>query len=194
MHITGVVLAGGLSRRMGKDKATLQRNGQSMLWFGCELLEALPVQDIVINANVPHSLPYQVISDHYPTCGPLSGLHAVMQAMHRSTDALLCIPIDQPHMTKEVLLELINTGQFSNQVTHFDNQPLPIWLPTHNTLLNELETRLALPRKSKEQYRLSDFCRHVQAIALPTEDAHTWVNTNTPEQWQAALAGRFKRP
>lgn len=187
MHITGVILAGGLSQRMGRDKATLQRNGQSMLAFGCELLQALPIQDIVINANVSHHTPFEVICDDYPKCGPLSGLHTVMKALQHRTDALLCIPIDQPLMTTEPLLELIKAGQSSHHVVHFDQQPLPIWLPMQIAVLYKLESRLTQPQQSKGQYRLGDFCRWAEAMILPVLDPSIWLNTNTPKQWQEAL-------
>ena len=186
MHITGVVLAGGLSQRMKQDKATLQRNGQSMLAFACDRLASLPIQNIVINANVPHDAPYPVIPDYYPHCGPLSGLHAVAKALLHRTDALMCMPIDQPHMSIDTLLELLQKGVTSHHAVHFDSQPLPLWLPLQADTLNELESRLALPMHTKAQFRLGNFCQCIGAEVLPTSVSDVWINTNTPEQWREA--------
>jgi molybdopterin-guanine dinucleotide biosynthesis protein A len=104
MKITAVLLAGGESRRMGKDKATLLFRGKALWKFQLELLRKLKPTEMFVSARTdPVWRPADVhfVADDPPSRGPLSGLAASLAKMR--TKHLLALAIDMPLMTEKYL-------------------------------------------------------------------------------------------
>src|SRR6202171_3956822 len=97
MKISAVLLAGGASHRMDKDKATIVFRGKPLWQIQLDLLRKLELAEIFIPARTdPPWRPsdMQFVSDDPPSRGPLSGLTA---ALPRSpTGPLPALPIDMP--------------------------------------------------------------------------------------------------
>ena len=77
IDFSAVLLAGGESRRMGKDKATLSYRGKPLWQIQLELLRQLTPQEIFVSARSdPDWRPadIQFVADDPPSRGPLSGL------------------------------------------------------------------------------------------------------------------------
>jgi molybdopterin-guanine dinucleotide biosynthesis protein A len=76
MEMTGIVLAGGQSRRMGRDKALLEVGGVPMIRRVVETLRSVCV-DVLIVTKTPETyadLDVRVVADAYPQQAPLAGL------------------------------------------------------------------------------------------------------------------------
>ena len=104
MNINAVLLAGGESRRMGKDKATLMFRGKPLWQIQLELLRKLTPKEIFISARtnpVWHPADIQFVADDPPSRGPLSGLAASLAQMQ--TTHLLALAIDMPFMSEKYL-------------------------------------------------------------------------------------------
>lgn len=107
--ITGVVLAGGLGRRMGgADKGLLDYEGRPLARQVAERL-APQVETLLINANrnreVYATLGYPVIGDAIPDfAGPLAGLHAALAAA--STPMVVTAPCDSPFFPADLVHRL----------------------------------------------------------------------------------------
>ena len=104
MKISAVLLAGGESRRMGRDKATLPWRGRPLWEWQMEKLRALHPEMILLSvrSDVPWRPPdVEVIVDVPPSRGPLSGLTVALAAI--KTDHLLALAVDMPFMTTENL-------------------------------------------------------------------------------------------
>src|SRR6266436_8935322 len=104
MKISAVLLAGGESRRMGKDKATLFFGGKPLWQIQLELLRKLEPSEILISARTdPPWRPsdMQFVPDDPPSRGPLSGLTAALARIQ--TGHLLALAIDLPFMTENYL-------------------------------------------------------------------------------------------
>jgi molybdopterin-guanine dinucleotide biosynthesis protein A len=104
MNISAVLLAGGESRRMGKDKATLLFRGKSLWQIQLELLRKLEPAEIFVSARTePAWRPPDVhfVADEPPSRGPLSGLAAALARMH--AEHMLVLAIDMPFMTEKYL-------------------------------------------------------------------------------------------
>ena len=109
MNISAVVLAGGESRRMGRDKATLLFRGRPLWEIQFDLLRTLQPEEIFVSARTdPPWRPsgVQFVSDEPPSRGPLSGLSATLARI--STDHLLAFAIDMPLMTENYLRLICN--------------------------------------------------------------------------------------
>jgi molybdenum cofactor guanylyltransferase len=104
ISVSAVLLAGGESRRMGKDKATLLFRGKPLWQIQLALLRKLEPTEIFVSARTdpswrPADVPF--VADHPPSRGPLSGLAASLMQMH--TRHLLALAIDMPFMAEKYL-------------------------------------------------------------------------------------------
>jgi molybdopterin-guanine dinucleotide biosynthesis protein A len=107
MKVSAVLLAGGESRRMGQDKATLLFHGKPLWQIQLDLLRKLKPTEILVSARSdPPWRPsdMQLVSDDPPSRGPLSGLAASL-ARIRGTH-LLALAIDMPFMSEKYLRSL----------------------------------------------------------------------------------------
>jgi molybdopterin-guanine dinucleotide biosynthesis protein A len=107
-ELTGVVLAGGESRRMGHDKASLIVCGHPLLRTVVERVAV--VTDEVIVASSRHNreewphLPATFIEDATPGRGPLAGLQAGLRAAR--SDHVLLVACDMPFLSLPLLRAL----------------------------------------------------------------------------------------
>jgi molybdenum cofactor guanylyltransferase len=107
LNISAVLLAGGESRRMGTDKATLIFRGKLLWQIQIDLLRKLKPAEILISARVdpawrPADLPF--VPDDSPSRGPLSGLTSSLARVRSSH--LLALAIDMPFMSETYLRSL----------------------------------------------------------------------------------------
>jgi len=109
MELSAVLLVGGVSRRMGRDKATLEICGRSLWRTQLELLWTLQPEKIFVSARTdPAWRPpeVQLVLDAPPSRGPLSGLAATLEQVRGSH--LLGLAVDLPFMTERWLRFLCN--------------------------------------------------------------------------------------
>jgi molybdopterin-guanine dinucleotide biosynthesis protein A len=107
MTFAALLLAGGESRRMGRDKATIELAGRPLWQRQLELLRGLKPEEIFVSARSrPSWLPdtVQLLLDDAPSRGPLSGLTKGLAAMRRTH--LLVLAVDMPFMTAGELRSL----------------------------------------------------------------------------------------
>ena len=101
IKISAVLLAGGESRRMGKDKGTLPFRGKPLWQIQLDRLRKLKPADIFVSARTdPEWRPkdVQFVADDPPSRGPLSGLAATLARIQSSH--LLALAIDMPFMNE----------------------------------------------------------------------------------------------
>ncbi len=114
MKISAVLLAGGESKRMGQDKATLLLDGKPLWRRQLDLLQDLRPAEILVSARTdPEWRPPQTkfAADSPPSQGPLSGLVAAMAAVTEMQ--LLVLAVDMPFVTRAILermVALTNSG------------------------------------------------------------------------------------
>ncbi len=110
MTFAALLLAGGESRRMGRDKATMEFDGRPLWERQLEVLRRLRSEKIFVSARTsPAWLPDDValLLDDEPSRGPMSGLAKALAAI--GTTHLIVLAVDMPFMTAgefERLLEL----------------------------------------------------------------------------------------
>ena len=107
--ITGYILAGGRSRRMGQDKRLIRFEGATLLESVIRLLETvLASPPVLVGDNLIGVAPtgYPILPDAQPDCGPLSGLISALT--HCPTDWALVIGVDMPYLSANDLSKLIH--------------------------------------------------------------------------------------
>ena len=191
--IHALLLAGGKSRRMGQDKATLLYQGRTQLARTLDLLRQLDIpsslsirqgQDLPDEAK---SADATAIQDQpgLEDIGPFGGILSAFAKLPRH--ALLVLACDLPFLDNETLETLLAQREPTRLATayrsHHDGLPEPlcaIWEPHGLPHLREqLEARLRCPRKI-----LIQGDTHLLTLPIP----HALDNINTPEDYAEALA------
>lgn len=101
--ITGVILAGGKSSRMGRDKALLEFHGKPLIQHGIETMKDVFDRVILIahDQNRYKFLELEVFEDIYKACGPLGGIHSAF--FHTLSDKLFIIGCDTPNVSSQLI-------------------------------------------------------------------------------------------
>jgi molybdopterin-guanine dinucleotide biosynthesis protein A len=112
MTLSAVLIAGGLSRRMGADKATLLVAGKPLWQQQLQVLSGM--RPVALWVSARRVLPWcppgiEVVVDKTPSRGPLSGVAAALGRL--LTSHLLVLAVDLPQMTTEHLLKLWSLSQ-----------------------------------------------------------------------------------
>lgn len=107
-EITGVILAGGKSSRMGVNKALLQLGGQKIIERTVELMCAI-FSEVIIITNTPEEykfLDLPLFEDIYKWKGPLAGIHSAL--MHSDVEEVFILSCDVPLMSREMIEYIVN--------------------------------------------------------------------------------------
>jgi molybdopterin-guanine dinucleotide biosynthesis protein A len=184
MTLTTVLFAGGLSRRMGADKATLAFAGEPLWARQLRTLRQLDPSAIWVSARArPKWCPpgLDAVCDEPPSRGPLSGLTAVLRRLH--TSHLLALAIDLPLMTSEQLLKLWSQatprcGVVPRHAQTFE--PLAAIYPAEAAVI--AETVLA-SREASLQHFSQVLLRENRILPFPLTEAEQplFQNVNTRE-------------
>ena len=106
-NITGIVLGGGQSRRMGRDKRSLQWEGENFLDRVCRLMDTLFDEVLLVTAKDDYDcshLPVRLVTDKIPQKGSLGGLYTgLIEAEHPFIFAVAC---DMPFLMKESIVRV----------------------------------------------------------------------------------------
>jgi molybdopterin-guanine dinucleotide biosynthesis protein A len=173
----GLVLAGGLSTRMGQDKALLQIEAQSMITRTSKVLEGTSVRKIVVSRNDGAK---QHFADILPSKGPLSGIHSI--ATHFPEFDLLVVPVDLPLLDSATLQMLIDSGEGSSKNTRFKKENLPLFIHNSISFRQALNDTLTLTKN----FSLGELCAQFPLLELTNPIPAKVFNTNTPEEWRFA--------
>jgi len=186
LRICPVVLAGGQSRRMGRDKARLLLpGGETLLQRALGLFAALPALDGV------ELLPPRVsgpggIADCGPACGPLGGLWAVsehLRAAQVPCDGLLVVPVDMPLLQAAQLLSLCRAAQAGAPAACLGRYWLPLWLRLGEFSRAYLG-RVAAGRGARS---LCALFAALDGRQLPVPAGGWHCNVNRPQEFEQAI-------
>lgn len=169
MRITGVVLAGGKSSRMGANKALFDYNGTPLIEHMSGILERAGIERVVISGDIDG---YDAIPDDETFGGPATAILNLFEKLE-NTDAVLAVPVDMPLLAPELLEELTAHPDGA----WFDGYPLPALIARRGDV--------ALDRRSMRALLEATGAR---PLDLPEEYEAAMANINTPEDW-AEVAG-----
>jgi molybdopterin-guanine dinucleotide biosynthesis protein A len=106
-NITGIILAGGKSSRMGRDKGFVKLNGVTFMSHIIEALKPLVKEIIVVsNASEYDVFKLKRVEDIIENSGPLAGLYSGL--VHSETEDNMVLSCDVPLINTVVLKKLID--------------------------------------------------------------------------------------
>lgn len=100
-QLSGFVLAGGKSTRMGQDKAAVTLNGRTLLEHALAALRGVCRDVSILGRHDLYGSVAPVYEDIFPGCGPLGGIHAALS--NSQTQFNLIIAVDTPFLVPEFL-------------------------------------------------------------------------------------------
>ena len=113
------ILAGGKSRRMGEDKASLRLQQKPMISHVLDRVSPIGAHDIVIVSNTPEKYDkfgVRSIADSVPDCGPIGGILSAFE--HTKQDNLIIVGCDMPLLIPDVLNLLIQRQKPTESAYH----------------------------------------------------------------------------
>jgi molybdopterin-guanine dinucleotide biosynthesis protein A len=180
--VSGVVLAGGLGRRMGgADKGLVMLDGQPLVAH--VLARLVPqVDEILISANRNleryRAFGHRVLEDRIGGfAGPLAGLHAGLSAA--SHELVLSVPCDVPGLPADLAVRLargLGAAGAEAAVARAGGRLHPVFCLCRRELRQGLETFLAGGGR-----RFLDWLESVDCTVVDFEQPECFGNINTPE-------------
>lgn len=183
-NLFGLILIGGQSTRMGKDKAILDYHGKPQAQYLFELLqEFVPNTFISVKEGQDCDFTDQVIYDSFDSKGPINGILSAMKAC--PDKAFLVLACDLPMVSGHSIEFLIANRDASKIATAYvGHQELPeplmaIWEPGALDALiqHHVQEGKNCPRK----FLINSDIKLIQPI-----DERITFNANSPEEYQQA--------
>ncbi len=167
--IEAVILAGGLSRRMGKEKAQLRLGRRTLLGHARALAAKLDLPCRVLRA------------DRLPGRGPLGGIETALRCA--KADRTLFLSCDMPFLQPNLVGQLLAADAPAVFVSVHGKVGFPFCLSPE--ILPKVDVQLAAGQLS-----LQDFARNIRArrLRVPKADWPQLDNLNTPAELVAARA------
>jgi len=108
---SAVILAGGKSTRMGRDKSLIEIDGVPMIERVYRTLSPL-FPEVIIVTNTPDlyaTIPCRTVADIYPGAGSIAGVHAGLAAA--SNDRVFVVACDMPHLSPPLIREICHLSE-----------------------------------------------------------------------------------
>lgn len=184
--ISGILLAGGKSSRMGSNKAFLKIKNRDLYEFPLSLLREY-CDDIIISAPVDYfnSNDYRIIPDIIPDLGPIGGIYSCLP--HIRNEKALVLSCDIPFISKDYCQHLISLYNKQDIIVGLnnDNYPEPLAAIYSVNILGIINQQL-----EDKNYKMSDLIKNCKAEIFSIQEAgfsrKIFMNINTKEDFEKA--------
>jgi molybdopterin-guanine dinucleotide biosynthesis protein A len=183
--ITGIVLSGGSSRRMGKDKALLFFEEQCLISHVVSALEGVCRQILVV-AQPQQDLSFlgkTVVHDIIPGYGALMGLYTGLK--NAPTDRILAVACDMPFLQPKLLEYLIHVDVEADVVVpRIDEHLEPLLAVYSRNCLGPIEDMINRSQKCVYDLYPNVRVREISQKELRIFDSElkSFINFNTPQE------------
>ncbi len=180
-NITGIILAGGKSIRMGRDKGQVMYQKVPLIEYSIKLLESL-CNEIIISTNEQaqyRKYGFRIIEDEYKNSGPMGGIHASLKESANYLNLILAC--DMPNITQQVIDVLIShssKGQITVPTLKGRREPLCALYPRDTYL--RLEHWLAIGRFKMQKFLQNAETSYVSMDSVMDAPENIFKNMNLP--------------
>lgn len=185
METNAVLLAGGQSTRMGRNKALLEHNGSTLLTIAHNKLKTIlgSAGRVFVSGNYPG---YFCIPDEIKENGPVEGVWSCTREMQFGI-AVLVVPVDMPFIEIESLKTLIECLQIGGtyQMAQYADFEMPFIFSfdkNTNAILTKVRNELNPSHRSFKMFK-----NQLRGHILPCMNPDSFKNINTPSEWAEAL-------
>jgi molybdenum cofactor guanylyltransferase len=184
VNLSAVILAGGESRRMGRDKAWVEFDGQPLILRALSAVRDSGIKEVFISGRAGSdysALGCPLLFDREPGCGPLAGIERALEVTEASL--LLVLAVDLPWMTAAFFRKLAERcDPLTGVVPKLRGQlePLAGIYPKRCQLI----VRDCLRRGRRAVREFADACRRERAVRIfvvPQAELGCFQNWNRPD-------------
>jgi molybdopterin-guanine dinucleotide biosynthesis protein A len=185
-NVTGIVLAGGRSRRYGCNKALVQVQGVRLIERIVEVMKAL-FKNVILITNTPPEyafLDLPMYTDYLKGLGPLGGIYSGLKSM--PDEAGFFAACDMPFLNKDFIRHMVSLRQGVDVVV----PRLPIGLePLHAVYAKSCLAAIeALIHSRKHQIikffpKVRVYYLEVDEIRKFDPELRSFININRPDEW-----------
>ena len=173
------ILAGGKSKRMGRDKALiLDSFGHTWLELAVDTARKITDRVILVTgskikySNVNFSIPVEIFADVEPDLGPLGGIITAMNQI--KSGYLCCLSCDMPLVRYEDLI-CMSLPTLEEDAIYVETTYFPMIFHVTSGLLAQLEQFLNGTNTS-----IGNFLRQIRSKSITIQDQQFLINFNTP--------------
>lgn len=181
--LTGIVLAGGTSSRMGTNKAFIKHKGIYFIDYVINVLDKFCGQILISAANKDFKHQnYKIVGDEIEGGGPIIGIYSALKKS--KTDKNIVISCDTPFIDQSFIRFLLSHAQLAPLIVpYFENKPLePLCAIYSKSITPALEDFINKGKRKIQSFLNNDF---VKKIEIPnkylTANPYLLKNFNTPE-------------
>ena len=182
--ITGVILSGGKSIRMGENKAFLEIRGKRIIEHTVDVLQRMCNQVILVtNELLEYSyLDLEIAVDLIPKSGPLVGIHTgLFYSSHSYSFITAC---DMPFLNRKVIEYMLTIKKnYDVVIPHLNDGYHPLHALYSKRCLKCIEELI-----SEDNLKITDFFNRVKVREVPSDeiisldpDLRSFLNINTPK-------------
>ncbi len=194
MEVSAIVLAGGLSRRLGRDKAIEPFGGEPLIARVIGRLSKLTNETIVVvnsearGEELPLPDTARIAVDIYPDSGSLGGIFSGLAAA--ANDWGFVVACDMPFLNEELISHMLTLREDCDAVVPvLSGYPEPTHAAYSKACLPHIERRLKANRLKIAGFFDNVRVRTVTADEVDAFDAQrlSFFNVNTPEDLKRAI-------
>ncbi|HYB97293.1 MAG TPA: molybdenum cofactor guanylyltransferase [Vicinamibacterales bacterium] len=186
MTLTGVVLCGGRSTRMGQDKGALRFGSETMLERVTRIVGEVAERVVTVGRLDQHGI---TVHDSVEDLGPLSGIAAGLAAS--TTDLNVIVACDMPLVKPAVLRRLIDAiGDAEVCVAVVDGHPSVLCGVYRSRVVSAAQALLDTGERRVTRLLARVTTTRVDGALLRDIDPHldSFLSVDTPEKYARALA------
>ncbi len=189
--VTGAVLAGGRSSRLGRDKALLTVGGEALLARAVRTMATVCGEVLVVGPPEREAVTpgVRVLADERPGVGPLGGIATALRAMRGAR--LLAVATDMPLLNANLLRYLLDlSGDVAVVLPRVDGRTQQLHAVYAHSCLTIIDDQLA-----RDDFKIDRFFASVRVRVVEEEemrrfdpDLRSFRNINTEDDWQSVQA------
>ncbi len=171
-NISGIILTGGNSKRMGQDKAFMKLNDLYFIEIAINLLKECCDEILISSNNKSYdNFGYRVVADEVPGVGPIGGIYSCLKKSKNQHN--LVIPVDTPFVKKEVYEQLLGWKSSFKHIVAINNdlllEPLHAYYRKDTV---EILGRLIV----KKNLKLQELSKHIMTKFVPIDESLDFYN------------------
>jgi FdhD protein len=186
--VTGVILAGGESKRMGSNKALLEVAGSPIIARTYRILSAL-FHEVIVVTNTPEIyafLPCRKVPDIFPGCGSVAGLHSGLFHSHSAHSFVTAC--DMPFLDPAIVRSLcdIHSSGYDALIPFSEGGQEPLHAVYSSACKDVFEKAIQAGER-----KILDILGSMNTRLMPFEEVQrvggrtsSFLNVNTPEEYE----------
>lgn len=171
MKVTGVILAGGKSSRMGEDKSLLKIKGKTLTELAHNAIKDF-CDEIIVSSNSQENIIFNTkhINDIYKGIGPMGGIYSALKISSNETN--LVVSCDMPFVSKEYISFILEQStNFDVCISSFEEKMFPFPGIYKKNIINLLKNEI-----NNKHYKLTKFIGKVNNIIIDFETSDLFYN------------------